>query len=174
MKLVNKVIRIAYVLLSPLPSSSAKSFFSKGRIYLLRKLGAKLGRECSVLKSVSISYPERLTIGNQSGLGLRTVINCHAEVNIGNRVLMGPEVMIFTANHKWNETEKTFYKQGFHAKPINIGDDTWVGARAIILPGVTIGKGVIIAAGAVVNSDVPDYFIVGGVPAKFIKKNCST
>ncbi|WP_462354514.1 DapH/DapD/GlmU-related protein [Alistipes timonensis] len=83
--------------------------------------------------------------------------------------MMGPDVLVFTSNHESGRTDIPMRLQGNGAtKQVTICSDVWVGARVIILPGVTIGKGAIIGAGAVVAKDVPDYAIVGGVPAKII------
>ncbi len=84
--------------------------------------------------------------------------------------MMGPDVVILTQNHKFDRLDIPMLDQGFKdEQPVTICDDVWIGARVIILPGVTVGKGAIIAAGAVVTKDVPEYAIVGGNPARVIK-----
>lgn len=84
---------------------------------------------------------------------------------------MGPEVLIYTQNHCYEDETKPIIQQGYtKTKPVVIGDDVWIGARAIILPGVNIGSHSVVGAGAVVTKDVPDYSVVGGVPAKVIKR----
>ncbi|WP_269799260.1 acyltransferase [Idiomarina sp. X4] len=172
--LKNTILRAIYMLIFSFPGSNSNSLFSKFRIFLLRRMGAEIGIHCSVLKNVEISNPRNLLVGDCSGLGARNTINCQGKVVIGERVLMGPEVMIFTATHVWNDEIKTFYKQGIETSRVDIGDDSWIGARAIILPGVKIGRGAVVAAGAVVTSDVPSYAIVGGVPARIIKHKGSS
>lgn len=83
---------------------------------------------------------------------------------------MGPDVLIITQNHRFDQLDLPMWRQGFSpSEPVIIGNDVWVGTRAIILPGVTISKGAIIGAGAVVTKDVPEYAIVGGNPARLIK-----
>lgn len=83
---------------------------------------------------------------------------------------MGPECVIYTQNHKHSNIDIPMIDQGFEEiRPVHIMDDVWIGSRVIILPGVTIGKGCIIAAGSVVTKSIPDYSIVGGVPGKVIK-----
>lgn len=89
------------------------------------------------------------------------------EVYIGNNVMIGPNVLITTVGHPLSPLGRR--KHMGIAKPIHIGNDVWIGGNATILPGVTIGNNVVIAAGAVVNRDVPDNCLVGGVPAKKIK-----
>lgn len=84
--------------------------------------------------------------------------------------MMGPDVIIYTSNHETSRWDIPMRGQGATPKEkVTIGDDVWIGARVIILPGVTIGKGVILAAGAVVTKDIPDYAVVGGIPGKIIK-----
>ena len=83
---------------------------------------------------------------------------------------MGPEVVVFTSNHNINRTDIPIKYQGnTPMEPVYINDDVWIGSRAIILPGVSVGKGAVVAAGAVVTQNVPDFAIVGGNPAKVLK-----
>ena len=83
--------------------------------------------------------------------------------------MMGPDVTILTHTHKIDRTDIPMDKQGSIVKGVTIGNDVWIGMRSIIMPGVKIGNGAVIGAGAVVTKDVPDYAIVGGVPAKVIR-----
>ena len=83
--------------------------------------------------------------------------------------MMGPECIIYTANHSFKRIDIPMCEQGFdEIKPVKVGNDVWIGGRVTILPGVNIGDGVVIGAGAVVTKDIPKYAIVGGVPAKII------
>ena len=91
-------------------------------------------------------------------------------LEIGDNVMMGPDVVIMTNSHNFERIDIPMNLQGSAPpKKVTIGNDVWIGTRVIILPGVTIGKGVIIGAGAVVTKDVPDMAIVGGCPAKIIR-----
>ena len=84
--------------------------------------------------------------------------------------MMGPDVIIYTNAHCHDRIDTPMREQGFsEALPVVIGDDVWIGRRAMIMPWVKIGNGVVVAAGAVVTKDVPDFAIVGGVPAKILK-----
>ena len=89
------------------------------------------------------------------------------EVTIGNNVMIAPNTLITTVNHPLNPMGRR--KHLCIAKPVKIGNDVWIGANVVILPGVTIGNNVVIAAGAVVTKDIPDNVLVGGIPAKIIK-----
>ena len=109
-----------------------------------------------------------IKIGNNSGIGINAVVQRH--VTIGNDVMMGRDVIIMTTSHETSSTSIPMrYQGGKEPRPVTIGDDIWIGSRVIILPGVKIGTGSIIGAGAVVTRDVEPYSVVGGVPAKLIK-----
>lgn len=95
-------------------------------------------------------------------------IHDNAPVHIGNNVLIGPGACICTPTHDTNAVERG--KGGSYALPIVIEDDCWIGANATILPGVKIAKGSIVAAGAVVCKDVGEGVLVGGVPARVLKR----
>ena len=88
----------------------------------------------------------------------------------GDDVLLGPNVILRTANHNFENVDKAINQQGHNYSDIKIANNVWIGASCIILSGVEIGEGAVIAAGAVVNKNVEPYSIFGGVPAKFLKK----
>ena len=109
-----------------------------------------------------------VTIGDYTRIGIHcTVIG---PVCIGNHVNLAQGITVTALNHNFADTNRRIDEQGISTKPVVIGDDVWIGANAVILPGVTIGRHVVVAAGAVVTKDVPDYSLVAGVPAKEIKK----
>lgn len=93
----------------------------------------------------------------------------HGPLKIGNNVMMGPDVTILTHTHNIERTDIPMGRQGATVKEVSVGNDVWIGMRSIIMPGVRIGNGVVIGAGAVVTKDVPDFAIVGGVPARIIR-----
>ena len=109
-----------------------------------------------------------VTIGNHTRIGIHcTVIG---PVCIGNNVNLAQGITVSALNHNFEDTTRRIDEQGISTKPVVIGDDVWIGANAVILPGVTIGHHVVVAAGAVVTKDVPPHSIVAGVPAKLIKQ----
>ena len=137
----------------------------------LRRISSKLmfnkcGKKTDIGRKIKFS--PNIILGNYSGIG----DNCHfqGEVKIGNDVMIGPEVMFIGINHNHSDKGIPMNKQGESKKGIIIGNDVWIGARAIILDGVLIDDGCIIGAGAVVTKSIPKNSIVGGVPAKIIKK----
>ena len=110
-----------------------------------------------------------IKIGHDSLIGEYSVIRGQGGVSIGNRVYTSPYTQIIAINHVFDDANQTFVDQGITAEGIVIEDDVWLGSVSIITDGVHIGKGAVIAAGAVVTEDVPDNTVVGGVPARMIK-----
>lgn len=111
-----------------------------------------------------------LQIGDNSNIGPFSYIGCSGMITIGNNVMISPRVSIYAENHNFQHIDIPMKEQGVTKKAVIIEDDCWIAANSIILAGVTVGKGSIISAGSVVTKDVPPYSIVGGVPAKIIKK----
>lgn len=117
-------------------------------------------------------FDGRLHIGKGSNIGDHTIIDTSDDVIIGEQVALGPLDIIYTHDHDYRSDSFAAWKGGVHTGKVVIEDGAWVGARVTILPGVTIGKRAIIAAGSVVTRDVAAGDIVGGIPAKSIlKKN---
>lgn len=110
---------------------------------------------------------ERIEIGDNVSLNSNVMINADIGgcIRIGNNVLIGPNVVLRASNHKFLDRNTPIIQQGHEPGYIIIEDDVWIGANAVILPDVTIGKGAVVGAGAVVTKDVKPYSIVGGVPA---------
>ncbi len=106
-------------------------------------------------------------IGDCTRIGIHNTII--GPVCIGNHVNLAQGITVTALNHNYEDATKRIDEQGISTKPVVIGDDVWIGANAVILPGVTIGSHCVVAAGAVVTKDVPDNCVVGGVPAKVIK-----
>jgi acetyltransferase-like isoleucine patch superfamily enzyme len=112
---------------------------------------------------------EGLKIGDNSSIGPYAYIGCSGYIEIGNNVMMSPRVSIYSENHNFGETGIPMIEQGVTRSFVKIEDDCWIASNSIILAGVTVGKGSIVAAGSVVTKDVPPYSVVGGNPAKIIK-----
>lgn len=136
------------------------------RVAAARTFLAYVGKGVNIEKGARIT--SKCSVGDNSGIGINAKL--HGTVIIGENVMMGPDCIIYTSNHEFVRVDIPMNKQGFQQeKPVVIGDDVWIGGRVIILPGVKIGTGCIVGAGAVVTKDVPEYAIVGGNPAKVIK-----
>ena len=109
-----------------------------------------------------------VVIGDHTRIGLHnTVIG---PVKIGNHVNLAQGITITALNHNFKNADKRIDEQGISTAPVTIGDDIWIGANAVVLPGVTIGDHSVVAAGAVVTKDVPPRSLVAGVPARIINQ----
>lgn len=111
-----------------------------------------------------------ITIGKNCLISEFTVIRGQGGVTIGDNVYTSPFVQIVAVNHVYDDPHRPIIEQGITAQGIVIEDDVWIGSSAIILDGVRVGKGAVVAAGAVVSRDVPPHTVVAGVPAKVIKE----
>ena len=134
----------------------------------LRSKGALVGRLVVLGSSRIEGACANLIIGNETSLG-RCHIALHDRVTIGNRVVLNDGVEILTASHSLSDPQWRHKKA-----PIVIGDYAWIATNAILLPGVTIGRGAVVGAGAVVRNDVPDYAVVIGNPAQITEARRST
>jgi acetyltransferase-like isoleucine patch superfamily enzyme len=115
---------------------------------------------------VFIHYPDRLVIGNDVGISDGCQLNAGGQIEIGDGVLIGPCALIWSQNHGYEERDLPIREQGYKWNKVTIEDDVWIGAGAIILPGVCLSRGTVVAAGAVVTRSTECYSIVAGVPAK--------
>jgi acetyltransferase-like isoleucine patch superfamily enzyme len=136
-------------------------YFVRWLIY--RGAGVEIGKGSHLHMGAQFFYPGKVKIGRDTIVGQNAFLDGRDKLVIGDHVDIASDVMIYNSEHNINAED-------FQAicAPVEIGDYVFIGPRAIILPGVKIGKGAIVAAGAVVTKDVPDFAIVGGVPAKEI------
>ena len=107
-------------------------------------------------------------IGDYTRIGLHNTII--GPVTIGSHVNLAQGITITALNHNFDNPNKRIDEQGVNTTPVNVGNDIWIGANAVVLPGVTIGDHSVVAAGAIVTKDVPPHSLVAGVPAKVIKQ----
>jgi acetyltransferase-like isoleucine patch superfamily enzyme len=145
-------------------------------INALSKSGVSIGDNVSILKGTIIECTgvirelgEGLIIGNNVGIAQNCFIQVRGKVVIGDNVIFGPNVSIFSENHCFSDPEMPVSMQGVSRKGVTVEEGAWIGTRAVILDGVNIGKNSIVAAGSIVTKDVPPYTIVGGIPARIIK-----
>jgi maltose O-acetyltransferase len=140
------------------------------RIFCCKGIFKKCGNISTIDRCAYFGTGENIEIDDFSGIGSHCVVPKNTK--IGKYVMMAPQVYIVQSNHKFGDVRTPMALQGRIDKMPQtvIGDDCWIGFRAILTPGHTIGSGSIIAAGAVVTKDVEPYSIVGGNPAKLIKK----
>jgi|SRR3990167_858051 len=136
--------------------------------YSIRKLffvisGVKIGSGSTIHMGCRFFEPRKIVIGKDSKIGNNAFLDGRAQLTIGDHVDIASQVLIYNSEHDLDDPEFKAIEQ-----PVEIGDYVFIGPRVVILPGVKIGKGAVIAASAVVTKDVPEFTIVGGVPAKEI------
>jgi maltose O-acetyltransferase len=128
------------------------------------------GSAIYVLPNVYFGYPYRISLGSNVVINRGSHITARADITIGDNVMIGPNVVINSGSHLYKKRDTPIRDQGHKLGPIVIGNDVWIGASAVILPGVVIGDGAVIGAGAVVTKSIPGYVVAAGVPAKTIKR----
>jgi len=142
------------------------------RVWLCRLAGFSIGSNTLMVGTPTfVGMPgiySRISIGNNSKISYDCLFDISGKIIIKDRVSIGPQTTIITGGHEIGTANNRL--GAFSPGNVEIEDGVWIGARATILPGVKIGKGVVVAAGSVVTKDVPDDVLVGGVPAKVIKK----
>lgn len=140
-------------------------FARKFRVLLVRLFGGKIDWSCSLNRLSIIDFPWNLKMSKFSSLGENSWVYCLNEIEIGKNSCIGKDVYLLTGSHNINSL-----KFDLITNPIIIGDGVWISTRANILPGVNLGSFSVIGIGAIVTKDVDEFSIVGGNPAKFIKK----
>lgn len=135
------------------------------RIALLRSRGAKIAKNVSMFASVEIRNPKGLSISNGCSIGPKVLLDARKGLDIGKNVTIAYDAIIWTLHHDMNSAD--FH--GCGAKT-TIDEYAWICSRSILLPGIHVGKGAVVASGAVVTKNVEPYTIVAGVPAKPIGK----
>jgi len=147
--------------------------FKRLRMYLLRPLFGSRGRGFRFDPDGLYSF-QNIHVGDQVNLGYQPILlAARSEIRIGNHVMFGPQVLVVGGGH--NTTKLGAFMSEVHEKTANddlgvvIEDDVWIGARAVLLRGITIGRGTIVGAGSVVNRSTPPYAIVAGNPARVVR-----
>ncbi|MDO6851569.1 maltose acetyltransferase domain-containing protein [Priestia megaterium] len=138
------------------------------RTQLLRELFGSTGENVYMEPNIRVDYGYNIFVGENFSANFDCVILDVCEVRFGDNCMLAPGVHVYTATHPLDPTERNSGKE--YAKPIIFGDNVWIGGGAVINPGVTIGDNVVIASGSVVTKDIPNNVVVGGNPAKIIKK----
>ncbi|MBI5632849.1 MAG: hypothetical protein HZA15_05160 [Nitrospirae bacterium] len=127
-----------------------------------------MGKEVRFRHPLMVQFPENIHIGNRVSINRNCTFLAHTEITVGDNTLIGPNVTIITVNHDYR-CEGLAAHTTHSLLPVHIGENVWIGANSVILPGVTIGTNAVIAAGSVVTKDISEGVIAGGNPARFIK-----
>ncbi|GAB3041897.1 acyltransferase [Spirosoma pulveris] len=144
--------------------------FYKIRFEICKRIISKFGQNVVVKSKCYFGNGDRLSVGNFSQLGKNSSLT--GPIVIGDYVMMGPDVIIMGVTHDVSDIQKNMIDptNPFIEKEVKIGNNVWIGTRVIILPGVEIGDHSIIGSGAVVTKSFPPNSVIGGVPAKLIKR----
>lgn len=129
---------------------------------------AQLGCDTVVKDRFRITNPENVSIGSHCDFNDGVFITGGGGVTIGNYVGLGPDVKIWSVNHRFDDPDRPWLLQGWERKEVVIEDDVWLGAAVFVMPGVTIGRGAIISACAVVSRSIPPYAVVAGNPGRIV------
>jgi len=161
---------IAYYLLARhLPESTKPYALGAKRVrrMLVQQLLLECGSSVNIEHGADFGSGKRVRLGDRSGIG----VNCRliGDVRIGKDVMMGPEVLIVSVNHRFGSPIPMIDQGMADSREVVIDDDVWIGARAIILPGVHISRGVVVGAGSVVTRSIAPNCVVAGNPARVVK-----
>ena len=137
------------------------------RTELLKELFGSTGNSINIEPNLRCDYGYNIHVGENFFSNFDCTFLDVCEIQIGDNCFIAPGVHIYTATHPINAAERIAGTE--YGKPVKIGDNVWIGGRAVINPGVTIGSNVVIASGAIVTKDVPDNAVIGGNPARIIK-----
>ena len=131
----------------------------------------KIGKNVYISKGYDIQGYENINIQDNVWIGQNCKMAAMDEINIMRGCILSHNIEIWTSNHNYNsdDLQSIPYDARFEKKPVTICENVWIGSRVIILPGITIGEGAVIGAGAVVTKDIPPLAVVGGNPARVIK-----
>ena len=144
--------------------------FNYLKAVFLRASGAKIGKRVVFYPGLWIAPGRGLNIGDDVDLALDVVITTAGGVKIGDRTLVGYRAQIISANHSIPPGRGHIFGAGHDFAAVTIGDDVWIGANAIVLPGVDVGEGAVIGAGSVVTKSIPPFAVAAGVPAEVIRR----
>ena len=138
--------------------------------WLRRRLyGFKSGRRTRVLSGVMIYYPSKMVIGSDVGISAYCQFNAGGGIEIGDGVLIGPGSIVWSQNHAYESLDAPIRDQGYTRAKVVIENDVWIGAGSIVLPGVRLAQGTVVAAGSVVTKSSESYTVIAGVPARVLR-----
>jgi len=135
------------------------------KVWLLRLFGARIGSGVYIKPRVRIKFPWYLTVGDHCWLGEDLWIDNLAQVTIGSHVCASQGAYLCTGNHDWTTPDMKLFR-----RPITLRDGSWVGAKAVVCPGVVVGTGAVVTAASVATKNIPDFEIWAGNPARYLRR----
>ena len=129
---------------------------------------ARLGEGTVIQDNLRVNSPENVSIGAHCSFGEDIFITGGGGVTIGDYVGLGPDVKIWSVNHRFADPDIPWMLQGYEKSPVVIEDDVWLGANTFVKPGITVGKGAIVSAGTILSKSVPPFSIVAGNPGRVV------
>ncbi len=140
----------------------------RARARLMPWFLGELGPDTVLQSGLRVTNPELISIGANCNFAQNVFITGGGGVRIGNWVGLGPDVKIWSVNHRYEDPDRPWQLQGWEKKPVTIEDDVWIAASAFVMPGVTIGRGAIVSACCVVSKTIPPFAIVAGNPGRIV------
>jgi maltose O-acetyltransferase len=134
----------------------------------MRRYLRHLGGATTFQRGFRITNPENVSIGSHCDFAQDIFLAGGGGIVIGDWVGFGPDTKVWSVNHRFDDPDRPWLLQGWEKKTVTIEDDVWLAANVFVMPGVTIGKGAIIAAGTIVSKSIPPYAVVGGNPGRII------
>lgn len=155
---------LALVVLAAVPTGAGTWLRARCMPFFLQRMG----HNTTLQGGLRITNPEKVSIGSHCNFGQGVFITGGGGVSIGDWVGLGPDVKIWSVNHRFADPDQPWLLQGWEMSPVVVEDDVWLGANVFVMPGVTIGKGAIVSACSLVNKSIPPYAVVVGNPARVV------
>lgn len=137
--------------------------------YIYKLFLKRCGYNFMLQRNCRIYAPQNVEIGNNTGISHHTDLDGNGGLKIGDDVMIGPYTQIISADHRFDSLLIPMRKQGIRGESVTIGNDVWIGAHVVVLPGISIGDGSIIVSGSIVTKDIAPFSIAVGNPAKVVK-----
>jgi maltose O-acetyltransferase len=139
------------------------------RRVIYRRLFRRLGRHSLIYSGIYLTHTYGIDAGDYLSINTGALIDARGGITMGSGVMIGPNAVIVSSSHRFDRTDVAMTSLDHIMEPVIIGDDVWIGAQSFIRGGVTIGRGALVAAGAIVLDDVPDYKIIAGNPGRIVR-----
>jgi acetyltransferase-like isoleucine patch superfamily enzyme len=155
-------------------TAGGRNYFYASELVIDPGAVMQIGRLNTFGRGSDITVRGVFSMGSRNSFTKNVRVVCRDHITIGDDCIFADSVQLYDHDHLYEDLSKPIKSQGYSLGSIVVGNDVWLGARVIVLKGVTIGDGAIVAAGAVVTRNIPPYAIAGGVPAKVIKSRAAS